>query len=173
MAYMCSYSMAYFIILLLTGLALSGNQDFHNPSTGWNSLFSLIILFGTIGFLSHYLFLSAQVYYSFKPTQYSIPERTMKFYISLCIIVAILLIIYAISYFLYRPWLPIALPIAAIAVTINLFIAGSLVYFFTNRLTKCASSRRETSIKSRSVLTPRQSSFEYNIYCIYRYIYIY
>lgn len=158
LTYMCSYSIAYFFILLLTGLALSSNENFYTGTIGWNSLFSLIIVFGAIGFLSHYLFLSAQVYYSFKPTQYAMPERTMTVYICLCAVVAVLFTIYAVSYFLYKPLLFAALPIASIAVLINFFIAGSLVYFFTNRLTKCASSRRETTTKSRA-LTPRQSSF--------------
>ena len=158
MAYLISNCIAYFVVVLLTGLALSSNENFYTETVGYNLLFSLIILFGTIGFMSHYLFLSSQVYYSFKPTQYALSTRTMKLYISSSIFVSILLIIYAIAYFIYRPLLNFALPIAITAVIINFSIAGSLVYAFTRRLTKFASSYRHETKTSDHKLSPRQSS---------------
>lgn len=161
LGYLCSYTLAYFFILLLTGLALSSNESFYTGTIGWNSLFFMIMLFGAIGFISHYLFLSTQVYYSFKPTQYRISITTMEILISLCIINAILLIIYATSYFIRQSALFLALPIALIAVILNVFIVGSLVYLFANRLTKLAADHERTAPSAQvNELDPKQSSLD-------------
>ena len=76
--YLISYSIAYFTALLLAGFALSGNQYFWNgEGPGWNILISIIGVFGGIGFISHYLFIAARLYYAFEPTIFKLKKRTM------------------------------------------------------------------------------------------------
>eukprot|EP01084_Bolivina_argentea_P121913 216062_1 len=164
MTYLISYTFAYFCALLLAGLALNNHKMFWSPNAGFQILIIFISIAISIGFMSLYVFLTARLYYSFKPTMYAIKKRTIYMYIILSIIVAILLNVYAAIYFLLQPVLPdtflfMSLPPALIALIINLYIAISLIYAFTHTLTKCATIRNEHSNSSKNVLSPRQSSY--------------
>jgi len=144
--YLAANLIAYFCIFLLTTLTLSKNADFYSErgegtptGQGYPILMSIVSFSASIGYLSLIQHLTRRLYYSFKDSVYQVPKRTIHIHLFLSVVCIVLFNLYAFIYFFAdshqsNDWLNLALPIALSAEVINLYLAFSLLYRFTDKL---------------------------------------